>query len=88
MRVSVLTSTDRASRSARLFDFGQLDRLVVAFAFAHLKAIAHDEGAAPLLAKANAEADAGIVAASDVRGFLAAAAVRQWDREPKLRQLA
>ena len=43
---------------------------------------------AMLEAKANAEADAGIVAASDVRGFLAAAAVRQWDREPKLRQLA
>ena len=71
----------RLARDSAAVDF-------VAFAFAHLKAIAHDEGAAPLLAKANAEADAGIVAASDVRGFLAAAAVRQWDREPKLRQPA
>ncbi|WP_372016301.1 catalase [Pseudoxanthomonas sp. 10H] len=82
--VAVVLSPAAGARLAR--DSAAVD--FVAFAFAHLKAIAHDEGAAPLLARANVEPDAAIVDAGDVRGFLAAAAVRQWDREPKLRQLA
>ena len=59
-----------------------------AFAWAHLKAIAHDAGAAPLLKAANVGKDAGIVEAGDTAGFIAAASTRQWDREPKLRTLA
>jgi len=60
----------------------------VAFAWAHLKAIAHDAGAAPLLKAGNVGKDAGIVDAADARGFIAAAKTRQWGREPKLRTLA
>ncbi len=60
----------------------------VAFAFAHLKAIAHDEGAAPLLKAANVEADAGVLPVRDAQRFIAAAGTRQWKREPKLRLLA
>ncbi len=61
----------------------------VSNAFVHLKAIAHTAAAQPLLDKANVQADAGIVdvTASD-NTFLAAAATRQWDREPKVRMLA
>ena len=57
-------------------------------AWAHLKAIARDEGGAVLLKAAGVGSDAGIVAADDTAGFLAAAATRQWAREPKLRLLA
>ncbi|MDI3261583.1 MAG: catalase [Fulvimonas sp.] len=60
----------------------------VSDAFAHLKAIAYDEGARPLLDIAGVEADAGVIAAGDAKGFLAAAATRQWDREPGVRMLA
>ncbi|GGK10050.1 catalase [Luteimonas terricola] len=60
----------------------------VAFAWAHLKAIAHDSGAAPLLKAGNVGKDAGIVDASDAKAFIAAAGTRQWAREPKLRTLA
>ena len=60
----------------------------VAFAWAHLKAIAHDAGAAPLLKAGNVGKDAGIVPASDPKAFVAAAKTRQWAREPKLRTLA
>jgi catalase len=60
----------------------------VAFAWAHLKAIAHDAGAAPLLKAGNVGRDAGIVDAADTKGFIAAAKTRQWAREPKLRMLA
>lgn len=59
-----------------------------AFAWAHLKAIAHDAGAAPLLKAANVGKDAGVVAAEDTAAFLKAAVTRQWAREPKLRTLA
>ena len=59
-----------------------------AFAWAHLKAIAHDAGAAPLLKAANVGKDPGIVDAADTAGFIAAARTRQWAREPKLRTLA
>lgn len=61
----------------------------VSNAFVHLKAIAHTPSAQPLLDKANVQADAGIVdvTATD-NDFLAVAATRQWDREPKVRMLA
>src|SRR5690606_19428387 len=58
-----------------------------AFAWAHLKAIAFDAGAAALLEAANVGRDAGVVEASDIQGFLAQARTRQWAREPALRTL-
>ena len=60
----------------------------VSNAWAHLKAIASDAGAQPLLKAGNVGKDAGIVDAGDSRGFIAAAKTRQWAREPKLRMLA
>ncbi len=60
----------------------------VANAWAHLKAIASDDGAAPLLKAGHVGRDAGIVDAADARSFIAAAKTRQWAREPKLRTLA
>jgi len=60
----------------------------VSDAWAHLKAIAWDEGAQPLLKAANVGRDAGVVEASDGKGFIAAARTRQWAREKKLRLLA
>ena len=59
-----------------------------AFAWAHLKAIAFDPGAAPLLEAGNVGKDAGIVEAGDTNAFIAAAKTRQWAREPELRTLA
>ena len=46
------------------------------------------EGAKALLKAAGVGSDPGIVQASDAKGFIAAAATRQWAREPKLRLLA
>ena len=60
----------------------------VADAWAHLKAIAWDEGAQPLLKAGNVGRDEGVVEASDGKGFIAAARTRQWAREKKLRLLA
>ena len=60
----------------------------VSHAWAHLKAIASDAGGQALLKAARAGNDAGIVEAEDAKAFLAAAATRQWAREPKLRLLA
>jgi len=60
----------------------------VSHAWAHLKAIASDAGGQALLKAARVGNDAGIVEAEDAKGFLAAAATRQWAREPKLRLLA
>jgi catalase len=60
----------------------------VSNAWAHLKAIASDAGAQPLLKAGNVGKDAGIVEAGDVKGFVGAAKTRQWAREPKLRLLA
>lgn len=60
----------------------------VSNAWAHLKAIASDAGAQPLLEAGNVGKDAGIVDAGDANGFIAAAKTRQWAREPKLRMLA
>ncbi|MBO9881456.1 catalase [Xanthomonas sp. D-109] len=60
----------------------------VSNAFAHLKAIAADAGAQPLLKAGNVQKDAGVVEAGDSKGFINAAKTRQWSREPKLRLLA
>lgn len=60
----------------------------VSQAWAHLKAIASDAGGQTLLKAARVSNDAGIVEAEDAKAFLAAAATRQWAREPKLRLLA
>src|SRR5690606_25496592 len=60
----------------------------VSNAWVHLKAIASDAGAAPLLKAGNVGRDAGIVDAADAKAFIAAAKTRQWAREPKLRTLA
>ena len=60
-----------------------------AFAFAHLKAIGFTAEAQPLLDKANVEPDDGVVDLADgADAWLAPAATRQWDREPKVRTLA
>ncbi len=60
----------------------------VSHAWAHLKAIASDAGGQALLKAARVDKDAGTVEAEDTMAFLAAAATRQWAREPKLRLLA
>jgi catalase len=60
----------------------------VANAWVHLKAIASDAGAAPLLKAGNVGKDPGIVDAADSKGFVSAASTRQWAREPKVRTLA
>lgn len=57
-------------------------------AFGHLKAIAADHGGRALLKAANIGQDAGVVDASDVDAFIAAAKTRQWDREKTVRTLA
>ncbi|TXK64344.1 catalase [Alkalisalibacterium limincola] len=57
-------------------------------AFGHLKAIAFDAGAKAVLDAGGIDPDAGVVKASDTKGFIKAAKTRQWDREPKLRLLA
>ena len=60
----------------------------VSNAFAHLKAIAADAGAQPLLKAGNVVKDAGVLEAGNAKGFIEAAKTRQWEREPKLRMLA
>ncbi|MEO8905570.1 MAG: catalase HPII, partial [Polyangiaceae bacterium] len=57
-------------------------------AFGHLKAIGADAGGLALLAAAGIEPDAGVVDVSDTKAFIAQAKTRQWDREPKVRDLA
>lgn len=57
-------------------------------AFGHLKAIAFDSGAEPLLQAGGIAKDAGVVSAADTKGFVKAAKTRQWKREPTLRTLA
>ena len=57
-------------------------------AFGHLKAIAVDEGGKALLKVANVGQDAGVMDASDIAAFIAAAKTRQWDREKAVRTLA
>jgi catalase len=57
-------------------------------AFGHLKAIAVDKGGKALLLKANIAQDQGVVDATDKDKFIAAAKIRQWDREKSVRTLA
>jgi len=58
-------------------------------AFGHLKAIGHTPEAQPLLDKAGVVADDRVVVlGKDGKAFVAVAAGRQWDREPKVRILA
>ena len=57
-------------------------------AFGHLKAIAADKGDQALLAAANVGQDAGVLDASSLDAFIAAAKTRQWDREKSVRTLA
>jgi catalase len=40
------------------------------------------------LKKANIDRDKGVVDINDIRGFIAAAKTRQWEREPSVRILA
>ncbi len=54
-------------------------------AFGHLKCIAADDGAQPLLMKAGVTPDEGVVAPN--KGFVKAAGKRYWDREPGVRKL-
>lgn len=57
-------------------------------AYAHLKAIAVDQGGQALLQKADVGQDAGVVDANDRNAFIAAAKTRQWEREKSVRTLA
>ena len=57
-------------------------------AFGHLKAIAIDAGGQALLQAAGVHPDAGVIAANDLKAFVAAAKTRQWAREPAVRTLA
>ncbi|RJF96782.1 catalase [Noviherbaspirillum cavernae] len=56
-------------------------------AFGHLKAIAIDKGGQALLDKANIKKDKGVFDIADIKGFVAAAKTRQWEREPTVRIL-
>jgi catalase len=56
-------------------------------AFAHLKAIAVDNGGRKLLEIAKVERDDGIVDAGDRDSFINAAKTRKWDREKSVRKL-
>ena len=82
--VALVLSDSAGKRLAR--DSAAVD--FVRDAFGHLKAIAADAGAQPLLKAAAVAKDAGIVDAGDTKGFIAAAKTRQWDRESKVRLLA
>jgi catalase len=57
-------------------------------AFGHLKAIAADAGAQPVLDKAGVTRDDGITSADDTGKFIKAAKTRQWAREKSVRTLA
>jgi catalase len=58
-------------------------------AFVHLKAIGHTAQAKPLLVKAGAAPDPGVVdLTAGAEAFLPPARTRQWQREPKVRMLA
>ncbi len=62
----------------------------IADAFAHLKFIAHDKTAAPLLAKAGVVPDEGVIelkSAKDAAAFVKTCVkLRLWDREAKVKQ--
>jgi len=82
--VAVVLSKDAAKKLSN--ESAAVD--YVSDAWAHLKAIAADDGAQALLKRAGVGNDAGVVEAEDAKAFLAAAATRQWAREPKVRTLA
>ncbi len=56
-------------------------------AFGHLKAIAHDEGAAAVIKASGIGKDAGVVKVGDTAAFIKAARTRQYAREPQVRTL-
>jgi catalase len=72
---------DALARESAAVDF-------VRDAFGHLKAIGVDGGGKRLLKLAHVDEDAGVVDVSDTKGFLAAAKLRQWEREASVRTLA
>ncbi|MTH79888.1 catalase [Paracoccus aestuariivivens] len=79
--VALVLTEDAAKRLAQ-------DSAAVGFvadAYAHLKAIGHDEGAKPLLDGAGIKPDAGVV---DLAKLPKAATLHYWDREASLRDLA
>jgi catalase len=81
--VAVLLSKDGADmlgKESAALDF-------VLNAFAHLKAIAVDDGGKALLVRANIEPDKGVIDATNVKGFIDAAKTRQWAREALVRML-
>ena len=82
--VAVVLSAEAGRQLAR--DSAAID--FVANAWSHLKAIAADAGAQPLLKAGNVGKDPGVVDAEDAKGFIAVAKTRQWAREKKLRMLA
>jgi catalase len=57
-------------------------------AFAHLKAMALDDGGEALFKKAGLNPDAAVLSAADVSGFVLAAKTRHWTRESTVRSLA
>ena len=81
--VAVILSEDGAmllSNESDAIDF-------VKDAFAHLKAIAVDNGGRKLLVKAKVKQDKGIIDADDKDLFITAAKTRYWDREKTVRKL-
>jgi catalase len=82
--VAVILSADAAavlSREGAAIEF-------LRDAFAHLKAIALDEGGEQLLRAAALEKDPFVVSSRNVQGFLKKACTRHWEREPTVRTLA
>lgn len=80
---SVLTMDEakKLAKEAAVIDFFR-------DAFGHLKAIAACGGTRQhILKAAGIKPDAGVVQSEDTAGFIAAAKVRQWAREPKVRTL-
>jgi catalase len=75
------SATAKLSKEAAARDF-------VANAWGHLKAIAVSEDAKALLNACGVLPDEGVLDASDVKGFIAAAATRQWKREAHVHTLA
>jgi catalase len=57
-------------------------------AFAHLKAVAVDQGGQTFLKMASVGHDAGVVSSNDTDAFVAAAKTRQWEREKLVRTVA
>ena len=82
--VLCLLSADESARLAK--EASAIDWL--RDAFGHLKAIGINDDARVLLKAAGIKPDAGVVDASRIADFIAAAKTRQWSREPKVRTLA